>query len=138
MIDGLGRIFNLIPAASGIHIPMNNADSITFISYEADGSTIMTLNESIAGASEQALVVIDKFWKAPGVGGTWTEVTQTAASTADLADDATNDAMVICVHSTELSDGFDSLEVTVDGGILIAVIHDLSIKRAPDKLASNI
>jgi len=135
---GLGRVFNVIPAASGIHIPMSNAAAVSFVTFEDDGSTILTLNESIDGASEQNLVVIDTAHKAPGVGGSWTKITQTAAATIDLADDTTNDAMVVTISASELSDTFNSLEATVDGGICIAIIHDLSVKRAGENLASNL
>lgn len=137
-MKGLGRVFNVIPAASGIHIPLNDASAVSFVTFEDDGSTILTLKESIAGASEQNLVVIDQAHKAPGVGGTWTAIAQTAAATIDLADDTTNDCMVLTVHASELSDGFDSLEATVDGGICIAIIHDLTVQRDAANLASNI
>lgn len=135
---GLGRVFNVVPAASGIHIPLTHADAVSFVTFEADGSTIITLTESIDGASEQALAVITKAWKAPGVGGTWTAVTQAAAATFDLADDTVNDAAVITVWGSQLSDGFNCVEATTDGGIIIAITHDLTMKRAPENLPSNV
>ncbi len=59
-------------------------------------------------------------------------------STVDLGADATNDAMAITVHASQLSDGYDQVQVEVDGGILVAIIHDLTVQRAPANLASNL
>jgi len=138
VFEGLGFTFNVIAAASGVHIPMSRAQVISFVTFEDDGSTILTLKESIGGASEQNLVKIDRFWKSPGIGGAWTEVTQTAAATADLADDTTNDSMVVTIRARQLSDGFDSVEATVDGGICIAVIYSLAEMANPSSLPSNL
>jgi len=136
--EGLGFTFNVIAAASGIHIPMTRAQTISFVTFEADGSTILTLKESVGGASEQNLVKIEHFWKSPGVGGAWTEVTQTAAATADLGSDAVNDSMVVTIRARQLSEGFDSVEATVDGGICMAFIYDLAEMADPSSLPSNL
>ena len=134
---GLGRVFNVIPAASGVHIPLTHASAVSFVTFEDDGSTIATIKESIAGASEQALDVNVHPYKGPGVGGTWTAMAE-QDDTLDLGDDTTNDAMVFTIHGSQLSDGFDSVEVTVDGGICIAILHDLNVQRAPENLASSV
>lgn len=134
---GLGRVFNVIPAASGVHIPLTRAAAVSFVTYEDDGSTIATIKESIAGASEQALDVTLNPYKGPGVGGTWTAMAE-QDDTLDLGDDTTNDCMVFTIRGDQLSDTFDSVEVTVDGGICIAIIHDLYEQRKPSNLPSNI
>jgi hypothetical protein len=136
-LTGLGRVFNVIPAASGVHIPLTRAQAVSFVSYEDDGSTIMTIKESVAGASEQALDCDVYPHKAPGIGGTWTAMSE-QDDTLDLADDTTNDAMVITVSADQLSAGFNCVEVTVDGGILIAIVHDLKVQRKGANLSSNI
>jgi hypothetical protein len=58
--------------------------------------------------------------------------------TLDLGDDTTNDAMVFVVRGDQLTDGYDGVQVTVDGGICVAIVHDLVIQRKPSNLASNI
>lgn len=138
MIAGLGRILNVVPAASGVHIPLTHADAVTFVTFEDDGSTIISLKQSIDGLSEANLPIITKVHKGPGIGGTWTEVTQAAATSYDLTDDTTNDAIVLTVHAAQLSDGYNCVEATVDGGICVAIIHDLYQKRAGDKLPSSV
>ena len=56
---GLGRVFNVIPAASGVSVPLTRAGRVSFVTYEDDGSTIATITEvdSTGTNSEQALDV---------------------------------------------------------------------------------
>ena len=58
--------------------------------------------------------------------------------TVDLGDDTVNDSMYITVDAAQLSDGYDGVQVTVDGGILTAIVHDLAVQRTPANLKSNI
>lgn len=137
---GLGADFDVAGMAlSGVHIDMKNFEAVTFVVYSTAGDQGVTLKESVAGASEQNLAVIDTLYKRPGVGGVWTEITQTAAATYTLAD-ATNDMLAFTVRATELSDTFDSLEVTTTGTspVTMAITHGLAIARAPEKLASSV
>ncbi len=136
---GLGRTHNVLTAASGITIPLTRAGAVEFHSFEADGTTIMTVTEldSTGTNSEQALDVDFEPHKIPAVGGTWTAMAE-QDSTVDLGADATNDQMAIVVHATQLSDGYDSVQVTTDGGILTAILIDLAVQRAPANLKSNI
>lgn len=136
---GLGRVFNVVPAASGVTIPLTRATAVSFVTYEDDGSTIATITEvdSTGTNGEQALDVDFEPHKAPGVGGTWTAMAE-QDDTVDLGDDGTNDCMVLSVDAAQLSDGYDGVQCTVDGGICIAIIHDLTEQRAPANLKSNI
>ena len=136
-MKGLGRVFNVIPAASGVHIPLTHATAVSFVTYEDDGTTIATIKESIDGASEQALDCNVYPHKAPGVGGTWTAMAE-QDDTLALGGDTTNDCMVFTIDASQLSDGFNCVEVTVDGGICIAIVHDLAQQRKPANLPRNV
>lgn len=136
-MKGLGRVFNVVPAASGVHIPLKQGFAVSFVTYEDDGTTIATIKESVNGASEQALDCNVYPHKAPGVGGTWTAMAE-QDDTLALGGDTTNDCMVFTIHNTQLSDGFNCVEVTVDGGICVAIIHDLTPQRKPSNLARNV
>ena len=139
-MEGLGRIFNIVHEASGVHIYLRDGEAITYSVYEADGSQVVTLKESIAGASEQNLVVIDKIYRAPGIGGTWTKVTQTALATFDNTDNA-SDQLVFTVHASQLSATFNCLELTTDEGSglgVVAIVHDLNVQRDPANLQSSV
>lgn len=138
--EPVGNIIGVpITVASGVHVPFNGAEAITFFVYAAAGDQGVTLKESIAGASEQNLAVIDTLHKAPGSGGTATKITQTAAATYTLSD-ATNDLLWFTVEASELSDTFDSVEVTTTGTspVTWAVPHGIKVHRTPANLASNI
>ncbi len=139
-MEALGRIFNIVQEASGVHIYLRDGEAITFSIYEADGSQVVTLKESIAGASATNLVVIDKIYRAPGIGGTWTKVTQTAAATFDNTDNA-SDQVVFTVEASQLSAGFNCLELTTDEGSglgVTAIVHDLNVQRDPANLQSSV
>lgn len=138
--EGLGRVLNVIMAASGVDVPLTRAEAVTFVTYEDDGSTILTLTQtdSTGTNSEINLATITRVHKGPGVGGTWTKVTQAAANTYDLNDDTTKDAVVLTVRAEELADGYDQVQLTTDGGICVAILHDLKTKRTPENLTSSI
>ena len=135
----LGSEFNVLTAASGVSIPLTRASTVTFCTFEAAGAVIATITEddSTGTNSEQALDVTFNPHKAPAIGGTFTAMAE-QDSTVDLGDDATNDMMVLTVRAEQLSDGYDSVQCTVDVGILTAIITDLAVKRTPANLASNI
>lgn len=136
-MKGLGRVGNYVAAASGVHIPLTNANAVTFITYLDAGTQVATIKSSIDGASEAALDCDVYPHKAPGVGGTWTAMAE-QDDTLSLATDATNDCMVFTVTADQLPDGHNCVEVTVDGGICIAHIHDLTQSRKPANLPRNV
>ena len=80
----------------------------------------------------------DRYTLRMAIGGTWTEVTQTAAATYDHSTDATNDCIAIYVGADQLSAGYDSLEMTSGTGTCVAIIHDLVIQRNPANLKSSV
>jgi hypothetical protein len=138
---GLGRLFNVVHQASGVHIPLENAGGVTFISFLDAGTQSVTLKESIDGDSEANLSALKtgRIYKAPGVGGTWTKVTKdTPAATYDHSTDATNDMIAIYVDADDLSDGFNCVELTAATGTCIAIIHDLVVQRAPQNLPTSV
>lgn len=76
---GLGKDFMVVPLATGKHISLANASGVTFICYEDGGAQAITLKESIAGASEQALSVINELYASDGVGSVLTREISDAA-----------------------------------------------------------
>ncbi len=135
----LGRDFNVIALADTITVPLTRAAAVSFVTFEDDGSTIATITEvdSTAVNAEQALDVTNNPFKGPGVGGTWTAMAE-QDDTLDLADDTVNDAMVFSVHGSQLSEGYDGVQVTVDGGVVMAIITGLYEQKDPPNLTSNI
>jgi hypothetical protein len=134
----LGRVGNVVVAATGVHIPLTDCNAVTWACFLDAGTQSITLKESIDGASEQNLAVIDRLYKGPGIGGTWTLVTQTAAATFDLTTDATNDCFVFTVGAEQLSAGFNCLEVTQSSGTCVAITHDLKVQRDAAALVTSV
>ena len=122
-LDGPGDLFGFV-AVPGLPINMRRAEAVSFVTFKAAGDQVVTVSESIDGASSQTLAVIDTAWKSPGVGGTWTKVTQTASATFTHAD-ATNDCAVVTVRANELSAGYTCLEWTSTGTANLAILHGL-------------
>jgi len=140
----LGRIINVIPVATGKHVSLVGASGVTFICYEDGGAQSIVFKESVAGASEQALSVVDDLWASSGVGGVWTHETSDASaalannSTVTKKDTTAFDCAAIYIGADQLSDGFDSVECTIDGaGLCIAIVHDLTVQRAPENLPAS-
>lgn len=138
-MKGLGRAFNVVAAASGVGVKLRDATAVTFVTYLDNGSQIATITQrDSAGVNSEKALDCDVYpHKAPGVGGTWTAMAE-QDDTLDLADDATNDCMVFTVDAAQLDDGYDTVEVTVDGGICVAILHDLTVQRKPSNLASPV
>jgi len=139
----LGKSFNVIPVATGLHISLKNASGVTFVCYEDAGTQSITFKESIAGASEQNLTTINDYYSSSGVGSTWSH--DTADNDATLDDDyvlakkdtTAFDCAAIYIGADELSDGFDSVECTIDGaGLCIAIVH-LLVERDPVNLGTS-
>lgn len=133
-MEGLGRVFNVVPVAEDKWIDMTACEAVSFVCvgdeaytlYEADNTT---------GAASAALVTVDRYYQGQDNGvDTWTEVTQTAASTVD-PNNATDDTVVVHVHGSELSSGKTALKVVnTSTGLVTAITHDLKVQRAPQNL----
>ena len=135
---------NFLANASGIPIPFRDFGAITFVSWEDDGSTILTFTQHTTDSSTQlpdtetALSIDNAAYKAPGVGGTWTAGPTPTAGVYDLADDTTNDSLVITVRADQLSDDNEWVECTTDGVQLMAILHDPVHQLGATSLLSNI
>jgi hypothetical protein len=152
--DGLGRLFNIIKTASGLDIPLSNAGAVTFVFGDAGtGAAIATVTQTDSRGveSEADLNVftvsgtagsngVTRAYVGPDVGGTWLEdgAAVFADNLFDLSDETTNDTGVFTVRATQLSDGYDQVQVTVDTGLCLAIIHDLHVMRKPTNLKSSL
>lgn len=138
-MEALGRLFNVIPVASGKHISLKNASGVTFIIYE-DGATDVAFKESIGGQSEQPLAVINHFYANSGLGSVWVRHTNDSGGNLDnedtinKVDTLEEDCIAVYIGADMLSEGFDSVECTDASAVVIAIVHDLLVQRAPQNL----
>lgn len=146
--SGLGRVLNVVFAASGVGIPLTAGTAVTFVhSQGGTGTATMTFTQTISGASSQALNIGTQAAGAgnlgslynvgPDTGGTWTLTAATSANVFTLGG-ATNDTGVVTVRAEQLADGFDTAVATASAGTIVAIIHDLLVQRKPANLKSNI
>ena len=139
----LGNGGNIVNSASGVHVSLANADGVTFVCFENGGAQNIDIKESIAGASEALLSTVTELYASDGVGAAYTKETTDAngdLGTGDGAivkkDTTAFDVAVFYIGADELSATFDSVEVTVNGGTCLAIIHDLNVQRTPENLAA--
>lgn len=127
--QALGDIIGLpIMSATGLELSMRYWRAYLFVSYEDDGSTVLTFTQhttDAAGdpATEIALEITNLAYKFAGVGGTAAAGPVPAAGVYDLVDDTTRDAMAIEVRADQLAEGYDWVECSTDGGVVIAIPH---------------
>lgn len=144
--DGLGRLFNVIHESSGLDVPLTKAAAVTFVSFLAAGTQTLTFTQtdSTGVNSEIALNIFanddnrdSRAHVGPGVGGTWTAKVEASDNTI-AAGGATDDTLVVTVRAEQLSDGYDRVQCTTDGGTCVAIIHDLLVQRKPTNLQSSL
>ena len=136
---GLGRTFNTTPAADGVWINLKDAASIAFLCYlggaAGDTYTLQEAKDS-AGTGAQNLAVITEYHTNTGNGtDAWTRRTQAAAATVVTAAAATQNAMVVEVLGTQLSDTYKFVKLTSTGaGTVNAVTQNLAVQRTAANL----
>lgn len=137
-MEGLGRIFNVVMTASGVAIALNGASAVTFIGTN-DNTFTITVASSFAGSYATPGNVITHYYDNSdnGVGtGQWTKVTQSASNAVVQASDH---ATAITVFGTMLPDPKSYIKCTASSpgdGALVAIVHDLTVGRAPANLAA--
>ncbi|MEV3857731.1 hypothetical protein AB0J38_25825 [Streptomyces sp. NPDC050095] len=139
----LGRLVNVTPAADGVWIALKGAAAgVTFSCYLAGAvGDVYTLQEAKdnAGTGAQNLAVISEYHTNTGNGSdAWTRRTQATGATVTTAAAATQNAAVIEVEGTSLSDGYRYVKLTSTGaGTVNALTRDLGVMRAPASLPST-
>ena len=147
--DGLGRVFNVIHAASGVDIPLTQGTAVTFVHAQGGtGTATLTLTQTDStgveaeadlnvGTGNDPANLGSRYYVGPDSGGTWTAKAATSANVFTLGG-ATNDTGVVTVRAEQLSDGYDRVQATASAGTVVAIIHDLLVQRKPSNLRSSL
>jgi hypothetical protein len=140
-MQGLGRVFNFVGAANGVGLNLSECSAVTFI-FTNDDTATLTVATSLAG-TYRAYSFFTPNWTPVTVSyqnhdngagtGTWVKVTQTAASTVVVGSDYQT---AFTVYGSQLPDGYDYIKctMTTGDGICVAILHDLTVQRAPANL----
>lgn len=140
-MDGLGRVFNIVPAAQGLYIAMRDCSAVSFICTSTGETFAFGEAKNSSGGSAQLF--------ADGAKGTYPpryyEASDTDGSVAwvkhSMTDDTTpsitsGHCIVVTVYTSIMDDGYDYVYVTPgSSGTAIALLHDLTVQRTPANLA---
>lgn len=135
-MEALGRLFNVLPVADDVYVPMKEAGGVTFVGVLTTGDTwTLTEAKDAAGTSAAVLATITRAHVSATVGAAWTLVTQAAGSAVTTS--SSQDVVVIEVDDYELSDGFDFVKLaSTSTGTVFAILRDLKVQRKPANLAA--
>lgn len=141
-MEGLGRLFNVSYPADDDYISLVDAAAVTFVVYEVDGATSVTISTATdaSGTDVQTDDLVSRYYQSSldQSNGTWVKVTQTASETFTPSD-TTGDLAVVTIHANQLRDTHKYVKATADGSaIVFAITHDLLVQRTPPNLRSLI
>ncbi|MFB4312927.1 hypothetical protein [Actinomadura sp. 21ATH] len=167
-MEALGRLFNIaavVPpvdlsggAQTGARVRLRQGSGVTFV-YVADAGTagedvdldVQQHNAASAGTSQDLDVVTRWYSKRATTldnDEVWVVHEQAAGSEIDLGADEGENQVIAAVHvnAAQLADGFEWVSVnTTDSGttagklgVVIAIVHDLHVQRAPELLGSQL
>lgn len=131
-MEGLGRVFNVVPIAEAQGISMKDCSAITFICTGADTFTL-TVATTFAGSYATPGNIITRKHTNPQTNGTgaWTRATQTASNAVTIA----SGMVAFTVGQAQLADPAAYLKVSKSAaGLVVAILHDLKVKRDPGNL----
>jgi hypothetical protein len=132
MMEGLGRLFNVVPIAAGTLISLKDSAGITFVCTGNDTFTVKSA--ASYNGSVTALTAITRYYKCTSTAGAaaWTDSGDvTAVNNVAI----TSGALAFYIDAGDLPAGADYVEVTVAAsGLVAAILHDLNVQRQPANL----
>jgi hypothetical protein len=131
MMEGLGRVVNVVPIAAGTLISLKDAAGVTFV---VTGNDTFTLKSAATyNGSVTALATITNYYTCTSTSGAaeWVAANQAAASTVVISSGAAS----FYVDASDLPAAAEYVEVTVAAsGLVMAILHDLLVQRTPPNL----
>jgi hypothetical protein len=131
MMEGLGRVVNVVPIAAGTLISLKDAAGVTFV---VTGNDTFTLKSAATyNGSVTALATITNYYTNTSTAGAaeWVAASQAAASTVVISSGAAS----FYVDASDLPAAAEYVEVTVAAsGLVTAILHDLLVQRTPPNL----
>jgi hypothetical protein len=141
--QGLGRVFDVVPVASGNMFSMKNANAVSFIVESSGAAALAVVAAKTYGGSTTTWTTGNGFgqtaffYQQAAVNGTaaWTKQTAVWTSNSVALAATTTYGSVITIYATQFADGYDYIQVTgTNTTYVVAVLHDLSVARTPANL----
>jgi hypothetical protein len=131
MMEGLGRVFNIVPIAAGTLISMKDCAGITWI---CTGDDTFTLSSAATyNGSASTLATITDYYTNTSTAGAaeWVAANQAAADNVAIA----SGSVSFYTDASDLPAAAEYVEVTVAAsGKVAALLHDLLVQRTPPNL----
>jgi hypothetical protein len=131
MMEGLGRVINVVPIAAGTLLSMKDCAGISFF---CTGDDTFTLSSAATyNGSPSTLATITNYYTNTATNGSaeWVAASQAAADNVAIASGAAS----FYVDASDLPAAAEYVKVAAGGsGLVMAVFHDLLVQRTPPNL----
>ena len=136
-MEGLGSRFNVIPIAAGQGFNISACSGVAFLCTGNDTFTLTLATSFASGYSQPSgWNPITHYYQSTNTSGTavWTKVTQSASNAVVQSSDYVT---VVTLLGTMVPDTYNYVKCTATNadGVLVALLHDLAVQRAPANLA---
>jgi len=137
-MEGLGRVFNVVPIAGGKAISMKLCSAVTFVCTGTDTFSL-TIATAFAGTYRNGAFFtpswapLTRLYTVAATDGTaaWVRVTQTGADNTGARTNPT-----FTLFGSQLPDTYCYVKCTAGAtGLVTAIAHDLTAGRTPANLA---
>ncbi len=141
--QGLGRVFDTVPDASGNMFSVRHANAVSFLVKASGASSLAVVAAKAYGGSTTNWTTANGFGQTAFylqntvTNGTaaWTKQTATWTTNSVALAGTSGYASVITIYNTQFADGFDYIQVTgTNTTYCVALLHDLSVSRTPANL----
>jgi hypothetical protein len=146
-MEGLGRLFNVVPIAAGVAINLNQSSAVTFVCTGND-----TFTATVASSFSASYVtpptttigggLIRNYYTNTATNGTaaWVK-TALASGSYSNSETISSGSLVFTVYGTDLDvqaiggTNYQYIKVSVgSSGLVAAIVHDLTVQRTPANL----
>lgn len=145
-MGGLGRVFDVVYTASGNYFSLKNCSGVTLL---CKCSSTTTTSIALVAATTYAAGTTANWTTANGFGqtgfwyqntkndgtGAWTKQTASWSSNSLTVGATSGYLSAVEIYASQLADGYDYLAVTGTNCTVTAILHDLTVQRAPANLA---
>lgn len=131
-MEGLGRLFNVVPIAAGRGLRLDQGRAVTFVCTGNDTFTL-TCAAGFAGSYATPGNTITRVYTNTATNGSaaWVKVDQAASNAVVIA----SGSVAFHVSGDSLPDTKNYVKVSVGAsGLVMAILHDLYFQRTPANL----
>lgn len=131
-MEGLGRVFNVVPIAAGVEIDLTEASAVAFVCTGNDTFTVTAANTFGGSYTSPGSIITNKYTNTSTAGAArWVRATQAASNAVTQSSGTT----VFHVNGSSLADGQTHVKCSAGGsGLVTAIVYDLTSKRGPANL----